>query len=338
MTKQEQVEVAKALVEAAFELEQRDLWREEAEIQPFVVRLDSEPHPLIAAFVGDESGDRGLLVARGENAIEEFSGMLDLDEPDFDGLASTAMLHLHVARLSEVAPPLRGLPQAAGIAGRREMRVPIAIAKLPGREPRSATAGEMRVLLGCVRGILAAEEQGEFAPERLDPDGESTLELTVREDLPDPEDPFAHDALEYSLAEIEPEDAPRLAGRWYVAVGEMPELAVGCEGGAPRLYAVIDEASGTVLHTHLVRQGLVASLTKSLVQAIRGESEGAAEPGLPREIAFSDAETLRALGPELEALEVACVEEREHPLLGTVFVQIADALRKMSTGEGEAGS
>jgi len=179
--------IARDLAEALYELDQRDLWRAEGdEVPPFVIDLEGEGHPILAMFAGEGDGERGLMLVRGEGALEEFEELVEREDADFDQLERASVLQAHVWELADVPPPLRALSQAAGIRAQRKTRVPVAVSKPPGGEMRSATREEVEVLLHCVQGILFADEQGEFSPEQIEAQGEATLELTIRKSVDEP--------------------------------------------------------------------------------------------------------------------------------------------------------
>jgi hypothetical protein len=195
--------LARELVDALHELDGRDLWRDEAEeVPPFVIDLEGEP-PILAMLSNEVFGARGLVLLRGEGALEEFEALIRREDADFDQLERTTVLQVHVGALGDVPPPLRGLSETAGIRPRREARVPFAISKPPGRDLRSATRGEMELLLQCVEGVLIADERGEFTPEAIEAQGDETLEISIRrsapgeaeyEGEPDGEDAFSAEA------------------------------------------------------------------------------------------------------------------------------------------------
>lgn len=177
--------LARDLAEALYELEQRDLWRDEGQdVPPFLIDLEGEDHAILAMFTA--AGNRGLMLVRGEGALEEFEALVDRDDADFDQLERSTVLQAHVSELDDVPPLLRGLSRTAGLRERRHARVPVAVAKPPGRGLRSATREEMELMLHCVQGILFADEQGEFSPEQVEAMGDATLELTIRRSEDEP--------------------------------------------------------------------------------------------------------------------------------------------------------
>ena len=185
--------LARDLVEALYVLDERDLWRPEAEeVPPFVIDLEGEA-PILAMFSSEVFGARGLVLLRGDGALEEFEELTQREDADLDQLERTTVMQAHVGALGDVPATLRGLSEAAGIRPRRESRVPFAVSKPPGRDLRSATRGEMELLLQCVTGILIADERGEFTPEAIEAQGDETLEISIRKGAPD-EDASAEEA------------------------------------------------------------------------------------------------------------------------------------------------
>jgi hypothetical protein len=186
--------VARHLASAVGELERREVWRRDTGVvPPFLIDLEGEEHPIFAMFLNAGSGGSGLMLLRGERAVEELEELVVSGNPDLGGLESSTALHVHVSELREVPANLRGLVHAAGIEAKRGARVPVAVAKPPRRGLRSATGEEMGILLECIEGILAADEGGQFAPERIEERGDETLELTIRVSGCDDAEPSVED-------------------------------------------------------------------------------------------------------------------------------------------------
>ncbi len=175
---------AAALIKAALDLHARRLWLHVPADAPFLLRLPGHDLPLAASIMGHNGSDHGLFVARGERAFETLLRIFEAGAgPDAD-LAGTPILGVTVQPLGQIEPPLRGLVTAAGLQLRRESLAPMAMSFVAERGARSANRSEVKLLLACVRGVLAAHDAGAFQPPSLDRRRRRIFEITLEEPTP----------------------------------------------------------------------------------------------------------------------------------------------------------
>ncbi|MCC6407005.1 MAG: hypothetical protein IT453_07555 [Planctomycetes bacterium] len=308
--------VARALVDAAFELHRRRLWLELPLDAPFLVRVPGEPHPLSVAVMGQCGQDYGLFVVRGEDALERFAEFLALRGPRMVGLD---LLLVCMAPLEGIPPPLRGVVRAAGLRPRPSDLAPMFVAKPRGESVgRSPTKPERASMLALLRGVLLTKDANGLRVESLHPRARRFLEITV-EALGDA---FAATTRQVRVelpAEFPtpplpdlPPDLPRLDESW--VVGTPPGRESDFDSPDELSLAVVREADGGRIADFDVSLNDFAAIRDQFAKLVRGDRE-AQPPGLPREVLFTEVEIQAAVGPLFEAHAVACRWIEHHPRL-----------------------
>jgi hypothetical protein len=173
--------IAKALVSAALELYRRQLWLEVPADAPFLLRVPGQDLPLVASIMGHMGQDYGLFVSRGEHAFETLLRIFATEGGPETDLSGAAIISVTVQPLGQIEPPLRGLLEAAGLQMRRESLAPLAMSYSKPAGGRSANRSERKLLLACVRAVLAAHDAGVFAPPSLDRRRRRIFEIVVEE-------------------------------------------------------------------------------------------------------------------------------------------------------------
>ncbi|MBI5431469.1 MAG: hypothetical protein HZA52_01430 [Planctomycetes bacterium] len=308
--------LARALVDAAFELHRRRLWLELPLDAPFLVRVPGEPHPLSVAALGQCGQDYGLFIVRGEDALERFAEFIALRGPRLNGLD---LLLLSMAPLEGVPPELRRLARAAGLRPRSSDLTPMILAKPRGQQVgRPPTKQEQASLLALVHGVLLTRDANELRVDSIHPRSKHFLEITVEAKR----DGFIASTRRVKVelpAEFPtpplpdlPPDLPRLDERW--VVGTPPELDSSSDSPDELAIVVLREADGQPIAGFEVSLNDFDSIRNVFATLLRGEYESQ-PPGLPREVLFTEVEVHAAVGPLFEAHGVSCRWLDHHPRL-----------------------
>jgi hypothetical protein len=326
MTKPDRI--ARALVDATLELYRRRLWLEVRGDAPFLVRVPGEEHPLVVSILGQERSQYGACLFRGPGAIARAVRWAS-GERQADHMEDETTLSATMEQLGEIEPELRAPLRAAGFQARREAMAPLLISKPAGREPRSPSRSEMRLMAQALRGILQVHDAGFLAPPSLGTRSRRILEIDVSED---PRSPATSKLLRFEDSDVhEPPRAPvdlpwdlaalpRLEPRWVLALPLLPGAIEG-EPRRPRALIVFDEASEALLLGEVVLSGDDELVAEKLSELFRAR-------GLPSEIAFSNEALQAALRPALGKLDIATSFQPDHPLVERLLAAMLERLEE----------
>ena len=164
------------LVAAANELHRRRLWKRWPVDTPVLLRVAETPDVLVATAIGHVGQTYGLIVQRSPTAWWQFLELLDGVAPAEHDMLVVTMEPW--ASLDEVAR--RYLQPATGTP-RREQVVPVPGSKLPGEPTRLMGSEDGRVVLACLRLVLAADDEGLLRPRELISPRSKVLQLSAGE-------------------------------------------------------------------------------------------------------------------------------------------------------------
>ncbi|QDU65242.1 hypothetical protein [Engelhardtia mirabilis] len=329
-----QPRLAKDLADAAMELHRRRLWEPLPLDAVFQVRLEGDEQPLVAQILGAEGGEYGLILARGERALELYVGdLLGVRRVASEIIGRTSLVG--VARWSSLDARQREFLRVAGVQARREKLVPYIAVDVPEGDPRPPNSGEAKRLLAVTRAVLAAAEAGELTPGSVDT-ANKLLELQVEGSpraprwqvryLPRPTvlDELVNNALTES--DSDHDELPTLEGvfgkleprpdsTWFVAVRPLAEIEFD-DGGPADLLVVADLDEEEPLYADLVPRGSAGDVIIAFQAVVDGQLEADEAFGIAGCVQFDDPfvealfeEELVGFGVRVELVEAPSIVE-----------------------------
>lgn len=308
--------LARALVDAAFELHRRRLWLEVPADTPIHVRVPDEPHPLLVTVMGHLGRDYGIFVVRGEHAPSDFRRYIDSESPV--AIHALDLLCVTMDALAKIPTAMRGVLQNAGIQARREAFVPAFYSKPAHAEQgRGMNRVEQRIMLAVIRGLLLVHRAGELHVDELDQRYARILEITVEgqgHELTARTNRIRAPKATAKSPRLEiPEGLPRLNERW-VAGTVFDKDALPAELDIERVVVVIRERSRRVLAHCFGAATEPLGIPATIAALIRGEHPP--QPaGVPSEVIFADESVHAAVAPLLAGLGVRCSVVPGHELI-----------------------
>lgn len=326
--------LARALVDASFELHRRRLWLEFPADAPFLIRVADEPYPIVASIIGHAGNDYGLVLMRDPDAFPRIVRALrDGDERRSDR-EEASVLSVAMDALGQIPVDIRKVLDAAGFHARREALAPFILSKPSGEAPRATSRAEQRLLLTCLRGVMSAQETGELAPFSLDTRRQRIQQLTIEGDwrepktqvqvVPWPQPVPTGSAAPRRLLDVD-HDIPLRAERWIA--GLLPGFVTELHPGEhTAVFAVLDETNDRLLAMKLIDPDQIEDIVDALSDAMNGVSHefGARRP---REIVFVDAGLEEHLAAELHSLGI---DTSTNPVHAQFSALAADAEEKLS--------
>ncbi|MCK6448304.1 MAG: hypothetical protein L6Q99_18100 [Planctomycetes bacterium] len=304
--------LSRALVAAAFEFHRARPWLAVPMHSAILMRVPDEDHTLVACVLGQSGEDHGVLVLRGERALEQWIELVTCARED--GLD---FLNLRMDVPSNVPAKFGAAWRAAGIEAGPDELVPGFLARTPrARGPRGLSRADERTMLAVLVGLRVALARGEIRATTFSPQLSRLPEVTVVRDDADfvvrTREVVVRDVVDRACAALlaVPEDLPRREERWVAGTllttgrrfhdGERHVIVLHEDDERPLAYSAIsvfdDEA--------IVR--LFAAL-------LRGE--GLDLPaGAPQEVLFTDEHLAEVATPWLVEHGVTCALVERHPL------------------------
>ncbi|TAH38033.1 MAG: DUF2384 domain-containing protein [Planctomycetota bacterium] len=313
--------LARALVDAAMEFHRRRPWTRLDGDAAFLIRVPDEELPLAASVMGQNASEYGLMLLRGTRAFSIMLRMILDDEGPEDVVHDWDMLSATFEPFGMIADELRRPLREAGFSARRENIAPVFMVKRPARNARPPNRTEMRLLLRCLRGVLAADDAGQLAPVPLRRKRRRVFELALAPEgggrqvstglVPWPPVP------DEAPAALDPgpglEALPRRGGRWFATLITAPGQIRG-DDRVLRIFVVVDTGQAQVLAHEVLLGADLQPAAAALGRLLRGEVPGQPR-GLPQRIGFDIDSLQRAFAPALQALDVEAAAEPAPPFL-----------------------
>lgn len=306
--------------EAALDIDALRLWESFDDRVCFPVRIPGSPHPVFASVMGAAGQEFGLAVYRGADAgssILETVASVAMD----DGMADAMdFLSFGMSPMHELPPAGKEFLRAAKVSSRRDDRVPLFIAKDPGKFARALSRVEVAEMLMLLRGLVKAHKNGILAPSPVAP-GAATHEYGFSGDPRDPEIEVKEGRFPAVTRAGNPLVAspgglgalPRLPTTYVIGYPVLP-FGVDQVDGTVRLVLVADLADGRVLQGTIPDPPRLEGAVRLLGRIFKGRNL-LSRRGLPREAIFADRGLHDAFAPTLAPLGVSCSYEPGHPLL-----------------------
>jgi len=323
------------VVQAARDLDARELWKRFTNFDCFAVRLLGQDEPLVASVMGAAGEQYGLMLFRGPRAAEGFRALTAAAGPADDAVEDLDMLSFNVEPFGEMDPLSQGFYRGAGLHPRFDEQVPGFLVKPPNRRPRMPDRAELGLLLAVLRGVVAADRAGELKPTRIDdPGGICFVTLTGDPSDPDvsvtrepaPVGPIPSQAHVFEASTMDVSGLRRLDATWLVGT---PPVAVSFEDDdrSMQLLVVADDASGRVLQARPFFGGCIEEAIAALAEAFRGETP-TAPGGIPARILFSNRKLCDAVAAALRGRRVKCVFAPSLPALEALSEEFLAALEE----------
>jgi len=325
--------------QAALDFDALRLWESFDDLVCFPVRVPGSPHLWYAAIMGAGGQEYGLAVYRGDDAgaiiLETVSGA-GMD----DGLAdSMNILSMGMSPLHEIPPAGREFLRAAKVSPKRVDRVPLFIAKDPGKHARALSRAEVANMLMILRGLDKAHRSGVLAASPVEA-GAATREYAFSGDPRDPEIeirdgqfPVGERARSSLVASPGSLGAlPRLPTSYVVGY---PVSPAGIEGRDEtlRILVVADLADGRVLQGTIPEPPSLEGAVALLNRIFQGRNLPK-QRGLPRTVVFTDRDLHDAFAPALASFGVSCSHEPGHPLMEELKGSLYEWLRSSGGDPG----
>lgn len=332
----ERKDLARALLEAAYALDERRLWERFASVDCFGIRIPEQDETILVSVVGATGDLHGLALFRGPGAVGSLAAALDPQGPGDDASAEMDTLQVLMEPFKALGPADRTLIHEAGIDSNRHEQFPCFVAKPPHCEPRSLNESEMRLLQQVFEAIREADVGGLLHPARLDDEeGICTLNVNTQGDAIGvdvtrrrwEQEPRAvtipvH-AGRYDLSGL-----PRLEATWMVGLPCSANKREPEDDRAVQMLLVADDDRTMLLQRRSIHSGDWQEAVKAVVETFEGNGLTDTR-GLPQEIAFSSRRLYDAMTPILTPLGVECRYEATIPTLHV----IASILSKNPKGD-----
>ncbi|MBK8977774.1 MAG: hypothetical protein IPM29_17845 [Planctomycetes bacterium] len=302
-------------------------WESFDDTQMFGLRLGEDGEPLLVSTLGAAGEVFGLVLYRGDRALDAIraanAGDRNLPAGE-DGFALT----LDIAPVGSIPEPLRDLLRASG----RSTRLAPACFVYDGRRPpRPARKSEYRLLAGVLRAVNAALRErlvhvapiGANGPVRVPTlvaiERGKSLEVRRRTESFAPTGPAG-------LFDWPAEAAarPQRDVHWIVGRAPVP-VHLANDERQPVVLLALDARDGIAL----LANAMLAEDLQPAVEAVYGLMIDGSEhtlPGRPRRITFADRELLEAMSVGLAAMDVATDYEPEAPLLADAIESFVASL------------
>ncbi len=318
------------VVGSALEFLRSRVWTRVASDDPFRLRLPGEAHPLVCSVLGAEGEALGLILLRGEHAMEVFEEDL-LGGSGWNADSRCEMLLISFETREEVDPRFLLPVDGSRRTFARAAAVPVFVQLAIGREGRPMPRPDLRVAQAALRAVVAADAMGLLRPRpwdwrrrvlELELDGQGTKtrlqDRVVTAPLPQPE------------AEREV-STPVLSARWFEVVGAaqrvkgswgvvtMPSPGPSGDERAFELIAVVELETQRLLPPRFIPVGEAEPLAEALLDIF----EHAAEPGpggeaparIPNELRFVQRRPLRQLQAALAEIGVTAVHDPDQDVV-----------------------
>lgn len=296
-----------------------------------------QPHPVIASLLERQGTGRGLLLARGPDALAAVMALLGDPAGLTARLAELEAITVTFAPWSEVPEPARHLLRRGGFSNGSAELAPVLLSHGPDRPPRALSSAEVALVTAALRGIALAQERGMLTVDRLRRSaGLMTLTIFGDPRLPEVSACFDGQAGEESPAEtlsmpLEPSalaQRPRGAGRWLVGCPMLPTTSAET-GEVARALVIVDHLTGQLIDGAAVTAGrrwpfAAASLLFDALVAIEGP--------LPGRISIVEREIDDLVGPALRSVGVAA---RHEPGVGRAVARAAERIVERMERRGD---
>jgi len=198
--------IFRAVVASAVEFHARRLWTRFAKEVCFAITMPTEELPVIASILGADGGELGLVVYRGERALQDWVSVAIRDAVD-EAMERLDTIHFAMTPMREIPREVRRVLRETGYS---KLIAPLFLVKQPGQQLRELRRREAETMLYAIRAILAADDAGTLVvlPPPLDRRAQ-VLALHASGDPRKPEVRVAVEALEAGEDEpVEPIAAP----------------------------------------------------------------------------------------------------------------------------------
>jgi hypothetical protein len=140
-------DLVRDVMEAAAELQERQLWRRFTNLDCFAVRIPGKEDLLLASVMGDAGEQYGLMLLSGPRAVEQLGSLLSSDGPGDDVAEEMDLLSVSMGAFGEMDPESQAFFRQAGIHPRHDEHVPGLLVKRPGRQLRMPNDSELVLML-----------------------------------------------------------------------------------------------------------------------------------------------------------------------------------------------
>lgn len=346
---------ARPLIASIRQLHQLGLHRTHGDDCPFLLELPGEPHPAVAALMGQGGITTGLMIWRGAKAWANYQAMFNADDETVAGgrlMRESSALSYAVKPLHALDKVERRVLKQIGVDLIPNGEYPSFICLQPGKQPKEEPSdAEAQLLAFAVGGILKAHQDGVFKP-RSHHDHAELLALAVTGDAAapavragfraPPAMPAKEPAQVSSPAVFKLSGLPRLKGaEWVVALHPLPARIEGNDALLD-LLVVLDPIAGRPVGITAVEGATPAKVLKTLADICTGTLEGPGPKnpavGIPESLVFLDAALLESLRGPLAPLGIRCgeVPPKAKQALRNFLASIADLGMDADTDAEEA--
>jgi Protein of unknown function (DUF2384) len=322
------------LVAAALEFHRLKLWTELERDTTFLIRLPDQPHPIVAAVIGQDGEEFGLSLFCGSRAIDaQRLWMLSDGGAPISIDDGSVLLSLTFAPLGNIPMERRKILIDAAFAARREALAPCFFTLPPNNRVRLPNRTEMRVLLSALKAISAARAEGPLESGRIerveelfqvsvvDEGGKHPRVVRERAKLP----PISAECIVGRKVCDDARSTPQSTHRWVAAIVEASQVPEVSMEEDERALVVVDEETGSIVCATLILPKDFRSIVMELFLKFIDEERGHA-PTRPAEIVLLDADLAHRLEEVLADVGIRVSHAESSPLFDEILRTKADEL------------